>query len=138
MWLVPILLVSAVFWFCVGWQVFGRTITYDMGGSIKDRVEEMQRLDGVRIDGDCFSACTMYLGLPQTCVTPLARLGFHSPATRSGLPLPREDWEVVTHLMAAQYPPALAKWYMDEGRYHRDPVVISGDQAIALGVPKCQ
>lgn len=112
-------------------------ILFDLGGPVAERIDIMRGMDGVRIDGVCVSACTLYLGLPETCVTPEARLGFHSPSTRSGLPLPREEWERVTRQMAAYYPPAIREWFMADARYQADPVFITGRQAINAGATPC-
>lgn len=137
MWLGPLLLVSAVFWVCVSWQAFGRTVTLDTGGPVAARLDEMRGMDGVRIEGTCLSACTLYLGLPETCVLPSARLGFHSPSTRSGILLPPGEWDRVTRLMAEQYPAPLADWFLREARHHTELVPLSGAQAISLGARPC-
>lgn len=64
-------------------------ITFDPGGGVLDRYKEWvkQRESGDRviIDGLCISACTFVTGLvpnQQVCVTPYARLGFHSAWTQ--------------------------------------------------------
>ena len=136
-WLAPIILAGALAWACLGWWAFGETIQNDAGGSVSDRVEAMRHTSGVRIAGRCHSACTMYLGLPATCVAETARMGFHSPSTRSGLPLPRAEWERVTRLMADQYPPALRRWYMGVARHSTDLRVLSGREVIRLGARAC-
>lgn len=136
MWLGPLILAAAVFWLALG----AATIRHDMGGPIDDRKEDMRDMDGVRIAGDCYSACTLYLGLPETCVTPDARLGFHSPFLRvAGLdvPMPRDQWEAVTQDMASHYPPAIAEWFLRNARYHTEPVILTGRQAIEMGARPC-
>src|SRR5215471_13721240 len=57
----------------------------DMGGLMTDyasRFENMRQSgERVVIDGPCYSACTMLLGMlsrDQVCVTPNAVLGFHA------------------------------------------------------------
>lgn len=115
------------------------TIRHDMGGSVSARLDQMQHMSGVRIVGRCYSACTMLLGLPDTCVTRNARLGFHGPSTRSGLPLPHSEWERVSNVMADQYPPALRLWFLREGRMNTGPVrVIRGAELINMGVKECR
>lgn len=137
-WIGAIIVIAIWFWlgFIAG-AAFGRTITHDMGGSVSDRLEEMQHMTGARIEGICFSACTLYLDLPETCVTPDAILGFHSPSTASGLMLTRENWERLTRLMASHYPPQIADWFMREARYSAKIIEIRGDEAIRLGARKC-
>ncbi len=115
----------------------------DGGGNMANRVAQVQQLrrsgKPVEIRGNCMSACTMYLGLRNTCVTPGARLGFHGPSSRYyGIALPREEFEYWSRVMANHYPSQLRSWYMREGRniivgYHH----ISGRELIRMGVPRC-
>src|SRR6266849_3827247 len=60
-------------------------ITGDAGGQIGPYLQNLAALrssgERVIIDGPCLSACTMVLGViprDHLCVTPRARLGFHS------------------------------------------------------------
>lgn len=118
-------------------------VTNDMGGSIQERLEQVQRLTAqgtpVRIVGTCVSACTLYLGVPTSCVFPNARLGFHGPSTRlQGIPLPREEYERVSYQMAAEYPEPLRSWFLsDARRYTSTYILISGSDAIAMGARAC-
>src|SRR5215831_9837924 len=57
----------------------------DMGGLMTDYASRFANMrhsgERVVIDGPCYSACTMLLGMlsrDQVCVTPNAVLGFHS------------------------------------------------------------
>lgn len=138
LWVGPMLILSLAFYGLIGWWAFGQTVTNDNGGPVQERIDQMRGMDGVRIVGDCMSACTLYLGLPDTCVTPSARLGFHSPTSAlPGIPLPREDWERVTAQMAAHYPPAIADWFMREARWSERVMLLSGREAIRMGVAEC-
>ena len=134
-----VLIGAATFWLAFGVSCArAETIRHDMGGSVSARLDQMQHMSGVRIVGRCDSACTMLLGLPDTCVTRSARLGFHGPSTRSGLPLPRSEWERVSNVMADHYPPALRRWFMAEGRKNTGAVrVIRGAELINMGVREC-
>jgi len=131
-----------LFLLCAG-QAMAMDVRKDMGGSVEDRLDEIARLEQagtpVRIVGTCVSACTLYLGLATACVMPKARLGFHGPSTRlKGLPLPREEFERLSRLMAAQYPPAIRAWFMAEARMVTgDYITISGAEAIRLGARPC-
>lgn len=51
----------------------------------------------VRIMGQCLSACTMYLGLPNTCVYPDAILGFHQARDVWGNVSPMGTYEMARH-----------------------------------------
>lgn len=136
-----VMILTVVFWLGIAWSAFGKTVYDDTGGPVQARLDEMQRMDGVRIVGRCYSACTMFLGLPDTCVSPHARLGFHSPGERLygyTLPLPRAEWEQVTRMMAEHYPAPLAAWFMAKARYETDPMIITGAELISIGVKECQ
>jgi len=134
-----VLIATTIFWGAVGVSCArGETITHDMGGSVSARLEQMQTLSGVRIVGACYSSCTMLLGLPDTCVTKSARLGFHGPATRSAIPLPHSEWDRVSRVMADHYPPALRLWFLTTGRNVTGQVVIKrGAELIRMGVKEC-
>ena len=120
-----------------------RIVTHDPGGPIEARVREIARLRGqdarIELRGGCWSACTMYLALSGTCVSPSAVLGFHGPAsTTYGLGLTPEVFEQASRLMADHYPEPLRSWYLRKGRnvtvgFYR----ISGAQLIEMGIPKC-
>lgn len=137
MWLGHAFVWAVVFYCALAWAVFAKTVHHDLGGSVQQRVEQMQGMDGVRIAGDCMSACTLYLGLPGTCVTRQARLGFHSPSTTIGLPLVPEEWERVTRLMAAHYPQGIAEWWLRKARFSGDMLVLSGEQVARMGARLC-
>lgn len=55
----------------------------DKGGNVLDMVQRRQRLGQsgkeVRIGGYCRSACTMLITLPNACLDPRTRIGFHAP-----------------------------------------------------------
>lgn len=115
----------------------------DPGGAVSQRIAEIQafRKQGVRvhIEGQCNSSCTLYLGMPQTCVSRQARLGFHGPMSQfAGIPLPPQQFEEWSQLMASYYPSPVRKWFLKDARYTLDGIkTISGTQLIKLGVPEC-
>lgn len=136
-----VLVGTVIFWGAVGVSCArSETITHDTGGSVQARVEAIAtQREPVRIVGYCASACTVHLGAPDTCVTRNARLGFHGPSTRSGLPLPRSEWERVSNVMADHYPPKLRLWFLTVGRENTGPVrVIRGAELIDMGVKECK
>ncbi len=138
-YLAPMVLLGFVAWGGLAKCAFGETIHRDMGGSVEERLDQMRSMSSVRIVGACYSACTMLLGLPDTCVTRNARLGFHGPSTRSGLPLPQSEWDAASKVMAAHYPPKLRLWFLAEGRMNTGPVrVIRGADLIDMGVKECR
>ncbi len=118
-------------------------ISYDMGGDLGERIRIVERLrqngTEVRIEGTCVSACTLYLGLPNSCVTAGAILGFHGPRTRTaGLPLPREDFDRLSAVMAGYYPRQIRQWFWSEARMvTQSYFTISGRQAAKMGARLC-
>jgi hypothetical protein len=120
-----------------------KIIRKDLGGSVADRVSILQRLKAtgqpVEIRGQCASSCTMYLGLPNTCVAPNARLGFHGPQSALyGISLPADEFEYWSHLMADEYPPRIRSWFLTTARNVTvGAYFISGREAIRLGARAC-
>jgi hypothetical protein len=114
----------------------------DEGGLVSNRVEEINRilLQGthVEIRGQvCYSACTMYLGMPDTCVLPQTSFGFHGPS-HYGRRLSAHDFEYWSQVIASHYPAPLRSWYLTEGRTRiSDYFRISGTELIRLGVRQC-
>ncbi len=114
----------------------------DRGGLLRERLREIGQLREsgrpVAIKGGvCFSTCTMFLGLPQTCVSPNTTFGFHGPSSY-GRPLDPVTFERASQAIARYYPPALQRWYLDKGRYKiRSLYRISGDQIVAMGIREC-
>ena len=120
-----------------------QVVQYDMGGDVDQRIREVAQLRAqgteVRIEGTCVSACTLYLGLPNSCVTTNATLGFHGPRTSiPGIPLPREDFERISSTMATYYPGRIRTWFMSKARLITENYyTISGAQAVAMGAHRC-
>lgn len=66
----------------------------------------------VRFSGSCQSACTLYLGLApsQTCISPGASFGFHSPFGASG-----RGNSVAQAFMMRNYPGWVRSWIRSQG-----------------------
>lgn len=117
-------------------------IRYDRGGYVLDRLRQISRLRRsgrkVEITGAvCFSSCTMLLGLPQTCISPGTVFGFHGPSA-GGKPLPREEFEYYSRVMARYYPQPLRDWFMRKGRFRIHRLFrIRGSRIISMGVREC-
>lgn len=117
-------------------------VSNDRGGLVGRRAEQIEqiRTSGQRVEirgRVCLSSCTMYLGLPQTCIDPNTSFGFHGPSYY-GTALSQSDFEYWSALIASYYPAPLRGWYMREGRtrisrYFR----ISGRELIRLGIRQC-
>ena len=124
------------------WQQEPLIIRNDRGGLLKKRLRELNQLRRtgrpVRIEGGiCYSTCTMFLGLPQTCVSPRTTFGFHGPSSY-GRPLDPEVFTQASKIIARHYPPALQDWYMETGRHKlRSLYRIDAQQIIAMGIKSC-
>jgi hypothetical protein len=114
----------------------------DQGGLVSSRAAEISRILAqgrhVEIRGQvCYSACTMYLGMPDTCVLPQTSFGFHGPS-HYGRQLSARDFEYWSQVIASHYPAPLRTWYLAEGRTRiSDYFRISGSELIRLGVRQC-
>ena len=114
----------------------------DPGGRLRPRIAQVERLRSVgrrvEIRGEyCLSACTIYLGAGNVCVSPHTRFGFHGPSFRDGgNPYARFDkW---SRMMAAYYPKGVQKWFLGYARFLRGRhATVSGAELIAMGIPRC-
>ena len=114
----------------------------DRGGFLVDRLREIRNLRAsgqpVEIRGRvCLSTCTLFLGLPQTCIHPSTSFGFHGPS-RMGRKMTAERFDYYSRVIAQYYPEPLQSWYLRKGRkkirgMHRIP----GERIVAMGVPAC-
>lgn len=116
----------------------------DPGGELSVRVEQIKAIRAagtqVRIVGGfCNSACTMYLGLPNTCVSRNVSFGFHGPMSQFyGMALQPDQFEYWSGVMGAYYPRQIRAWYMHEARYTTVGIKkVSGRELIRLGIQEC-
>ncbi|GGH50100.1 hypothetical protein GVY41_05535 [Frigidibacter albus] len=113
----------------------------DAGGRVDWRAEKIAKLrqsgQPVQLRGECMSACTMYLSLPQVCVAANATFGFHGPSFY-GIPLNDYDFNYWSQVIAAHYPAPIAEWFMTEARYSTNRTRrIRGSELIRMGIPEC-
>lgn len=114
----------------------------DRGGTLRARISEIQRISRtgqrVAVTGRiCYSTCTMFLGLPQMCVSPDTIFGFHGPSSY-GRPLDPEVFERASNIIADHYPDVLKDWYMTTARHSLTGLYrVSGKELIRLGVAAC-
>jgi len=139
------------FWAVIGQPAHARIIgppqiliTHDLGGPVEERMRRIERMrargEAVAIPyGRCISACTLYLGLPDTCVGPSAEFGFHGPsAGTAGLGLPPDEFYRISGAMAQFYPAPVREWFLTTARYTKLTYLrVSGAQLIELGVKQC-
>ncbi|MFZ3584425.1 hypothetical protein ACOI1H_20010 [Loktanella sp. DJP18] len=118
-------------------------INSDGGGKIQDRIDLLEHLrvsdTPVEIRGMiCASSCTMYLGLPDVCISRNTRFGFHGPSLK-GKPLSPELFEVWSQKMADWYPEPIKAWYLKTARFEiRKAYWMSGEKLIGYGFQECK
>jgi hypothetical protein len=117
-------------------------ITEDRGGQIGQYMQAFAALrssgEDVVVDGNCFSACTMLLGLiprERICATSRARFGFHAAW------MPDENGHPVTSPMGTQalwniYPNKVRSWIGRNGGLSRKMIFLEG-RALTRIVPSC-
>ena len=120
---------------------FGRPM--DRGGRIEDYLGRIVASAGRPhvIEGDCMSACTMWLGHRGTCVAPDAVLWFHAATDRLQAMRQENPWRTISApgnaALLAMYPPrvrAVVRPWLDSPDYH----TLTGVQLASLGVPLCK
>ncbi len=110
------------------------TITNDGGGNVMSYAWQWAnakaRGDQVVIDGNCFSACTMAIGLAGACATPRAVFGFHSAYT------PVLFWHVynkpATDYMWSTYPQPVKQWIADHGGLEPALKFLQGEEMLRI------
>ncbi|CAD0186674.1 hypothetical protein RUESEDTHA_03583 [Ruegeria sp. THAF57] len=115
----------------------------DRGGYLHDRLIELENLQRNRVLVEirgrvCFSTCTMFLGLPGTCVDAETIFGFHGPS-RTGRKLPKKDFDYFSRVMADYYPEPLKSWFMNKARNRISGVYkVKGAELIRMGISPCR
>ena len=117
-------------------------IRIDQGGSVSERMHQIERIEksGVRfvIDGMCISACTMYLGMKNVCVSPRTVLGFHSSFTQGplGARIPSKYGNAV---LMSYYPERVRAWVIENKALEKDELTpMTAQEAWTLGVERCE
>jgi len=122
-------------------QASAMVVSYDMGGLVGSRQKQVQQLrqQGRRVEirGRCYSACTMYLGLPNVCVHPRAVLGFHGPRGTKR-PLQQDVFDHWSRVMSKDLQPQLRSWFMQTARHVKSGTMnLSGSRLIKMGYQRC-
>jgi hypothetical protein len=117
-------------------------ISEDRGGQIGQYLQAFAALrssgEDVVVDGNCFSACTLLLGLiprERVCATSRARFGFHAAW------MPDENGRPVTSPMGTQalwniYPNKVRHWIGRNGGLSRKMIYLQGRELTRI-VPAC-
>ncbi|OUD08143.1 hypothetical protein BVC71_15160 [Marivivens niveibacter] len=114
-----------------------RVIRNDPGGNVNEYLMNvsMAVLTGetIRIDGWCASACTLYLGSTNTCVTRSANFGFHAPRGGSAA-----DNRHAAQVISTRLPAPLGQWYLQNAAFlpADQHVTLSGRQLVQMGAAR--
>src|SRR5262249_26925179 len=123
-----------------GLEAYGAEVVHgnDQGGLLGEYVEKYRAMaargDTLVVDGPCYSACTLALGIVDVCATPRASFGFHmaQSMTLFGY-FPDYYW---SRYMMAHYPPEIRAWIVSKGGLTPDLKILRGEELLAL-VPTC-
>ena len=118
-------------------------IENDRGGQIGAYLKKFEKIkdsdEKVVIDGDCLSACTLILGLvsaDRICVTPRARLGFHT-AWKAGFIGIQVENTAGTQILWNMYPSRIREWIAQSGGLSDRTLYLSGAELMEL-YPQCR
>lgn len=112
-------------------------ISYNPGGDVSSFAWAVERTNyPIRIEGVCASACTMFLGAKDVCVTPWSRFMFHQAYTGTW---PRVRPSKVGTRIAESFYPKEVEAYV-HGHIPAPPREwwLSGATLISLGVRQCR
>jgi hypothetical protein len=113
----------------------------DSGGQIGEYVAKFKAIrssgERVEIDGTCASACTMLLGsIPRDriCVTPSARLVFHSAWDPDGDPAVAADGN---RILWSRYPASVRQWIKRHGGLRSQTITLAWPEVTEM-FPTCR
>lgn len=108
-------------------------------GTIAD-VEDINTLGlPVRITGRyCYSACTLFLGAKDVCVSSRTVFGFHQPYRPLGREISAAELQAAIGKSAALYRPGLREWWEEEGSRSRELVKMTGQELARFGYRLCE
>ena len=104
----------------------------DRGGNVVATVVRREQLEAsgrpVEIRGYCRSACTMLITLPNACLAPDARVGFHAPRVKGTEIIP----PAVDQIMAGFYRNGIRERWQQDWRNNLQMTIISAREYKAL------
>ncbi|GLK63080.1 MULTISPECIES: hypothetical protein [Paracoccus] len=107
-------------------------IMNDKGGNVVKTIRHRNRLVAsgrpVEIRGYCRSACTIYITMPNACLSPRATVGFHAPRLPGTTIIP----PVVDELMAQFYRNGILRKWNSEWKYSLKMHKISAREYVRL------
>lgn len=113
------------------------TVRGNPGGQIVTFALHVAKLraadEPVHFDGECDSACTLYLSLPaeQLCATPRASFGFHLPYGVGA-----HENAVAANYLLSQYPDWVRQWIEEHGGLSHTLIRMDADE-VAMHLPTC-
>lgn len=83
-----------------------------LGAYARNSIEIQENRRSVRFEGNCNSACTLYLSLPRgaLCVAPSATFGFHLPYGGS-----KKSNRIAAEYLLGKYPAWVRNWIKGQG-----------------------
>lgn len=107
-------------------------INDNRGGNVMEAVQFRQKLAAsgrpVQITGYCRSACTIYITLPNACLSPKATVGFHAPRIPGTTIIP----PIVDQIMASYYRNGILQRWNSEWKHSLKMHKISARQYVRL------
>ena len=109
----------------------------DRGGRIGTYIDAFalvrQSGETLVVDGECLSACTLFLGIvprQQVCATSRARLGFHAAWSpdANGIPVTST---LGTEVLMKVYPPKIRAWIRRKGGLCKKILYLYGRELLA-------
>jgi hypothetical protein len=140
---IAVVMGAAVASFSVGAADATVRISDDRGGLMAEyasRFASMQQSgERVVVDGPCYSACTMLLGMlsrDRICVTPRAVLGFHAAWNFDGAGRQVTSLSA-TRVLIDTYPPYIRSWLARHGGLSPQIKVLRGRELASM-YPLCR
>ena len=101
------------------------TIRNDRGGNVVKYAIKVGKTKAVRFDGECMSACTLYLAHPNKCLTRRASFWFHRPYGST----PANN-NISAEFMLRSYPLWVRDWIANNGGLTSRMIVMPYSYAI--------
>jgi len=118
-----LLVLSALLLLCSAFNAHAYDVGNDLGGIVYDYVMNSEGMkdtnEPVRFNGVCASACTLYIELPKTCVTPEAEFIFHKPFGGT-----KDQIEFTEGYLMSHYPKWVQVWIDAHGGLQANPIIM--------------
>jgi hypothetical protein len=85
----------------------------------------------------CYSACTLFLGAKNVCVSPKTSFGFHKPYRTDGRRISEAGLRASIGKSASHYKPELREWWETKGSRSRNLIKLTGRDLARFGYRLC-